>query len=225
MDGFTFVDGIVAVVIILSAILAYSRGFVRESLSIAGWIGAAVLAFLFATQARPLVAQIPGLDSVLDKSCELATIAGFAAVFALALVVFSILTPLFSSVVQRSAVGGIDQGLGFLFGVARGILLIAVAFIVYDRVLATQRVASIDNSRSAQIFARLQGDVDKNIPDQAPDWIVRRYEELVSTCPRPDATPTATTPSDAGTDAPAADGAADGTTTDAPATDAPAPSN
>ena len=44
MDGFTIVDGVVAVVIILSAILAYARGFVRESLAILGWIGAAVLA-------------------------------------------------------------------------------------------------------------------------------------------------------------------------------------
>ena len=34
--------------LILSAILAWSRGFVRESLAILGWIGAAVLAFLFA---------------------------------------------------------------------------------------------------------------------------------------------------------------------------------
>ena len=129
MDGFTIIDGIVAAVIILSAILAYARGFVRESLAILGWIGAAILAFIFAPTVRPMVAQIPGLNKFLGDSCELATIAAFAAVFALALVVFSIITPLFSSVVQRSALGGVDQGIGFLFGVARGILLVAVAFI------------------------------------------------------------------------------------------------
>ena len=136
MDGFTIIDGIVAAVIILSAILAYARGFVRESLAIMGWIGAAVLAFIFAPAVRQMVAQIPGLNKFLADSCELGTIAGFAAVFALALVLFSIITPLFSSVVQRSALGGVDQGMGFLFGVARGILLVAVAFIVYDRVMA-----------------------------------------------------------------------------------------
>ena len=38
MESFTVLDGIVAAVIILSAVLAYSRGFVREALSIAGWI-------------------------------------------------------------------------------------------------------------------------------------------------------------------------------------------
>ena len=42
MDGFTIIDGIVAVIVILSAVLAYSRGFVREALSIGGWILAAI---------------------------------------------------------------------------------------------------------------------------------------------------------------------------------------
>ena len=182
MDGFTIIDGIVAVVIILSAILAYARGFVRESLAILGWIGAAVLAFLFAATVRPMIAQIPVLEQFLGESCELATIAAFAVVFALALVLFSIITPLFSSVVQRSALGGVDQGMGFLFGVARGILLVAIAFIVYDRVMASTPVAVVDNSRSVQVFNRMTGQLDAEIPRNAPDWITNRYNELVSGC-------------------------------------------
>lgn len=199
MDGFTLIDGIVAAVIILSAILAYSRGFVRESLAILGWIGAAVLAFIFAASMRPLIAQVPGLNRFLADSCELSTIAGFAVVFALALVVFSIITPLFSSVVQRSALGGVDQGMGFLFGVARGILLVAIAFIVYDRVMANEPVPMVDNSRSAQIFANLRGSVDEQIPQDAPGWVVARYEQLVRSC----ATPAATAPTQTPAPAPA----------------------
>ena len=182
MDGFTIIDAVVAAVIILSAILAWSRGFVRESLAILGWIGAAVLAFLFAPTVRPMVAQLPVLDRVMGDSCELATIAGFAVVFALALVIFSIITPLFSSVVQRSALGGVDQGMGFLFGVARGILLVAIAFIVYDRVMTTQDVPMVENSRSAQVFERMRGQMDDQIPADAPGWIVTRYEQMVMGC-------------------------------------------
>lgn len=185
MDGFTIIDGIVAAVIILSAILAYARGFVRESLAILGWIGAAVLAFIFAPTVRPMVSQVPGLNKFLADSCELATIAAFAVVFALALVVFSIITPLFSSVVQRSALGGVDQGMGFLFGVARGILLVAVAFIVYDRVMAAQPVPMVENSRSAQVFERMRGQMDQQIPQDAPGWVVSRYEQLVRGCMAP----------------------------------------
>lgn len=182
MDEFTIIDAVVAAVIILSAILAWSRGFVRESLAILGWIGAAVLAFLFAPTVRPMVAQLPVLDRFMGDSCELATIAGFAVVFALALVIFSIITPLFSSVVQRSALGGVDQGMGFLFGVARGILLVAIAFIVYDRVMTTQDVPMVENSRSAQVFERMRGQMDDQIPADAPGWIVTRYEQMVMGC-------------------------------------------
>ena len=120
-----------------------------------------------------------------------------AAVFALALVLFSIITPLFSSVVQRSALGGIDQGMGFLFGVARGILLVAVAFIVYDRVMASQPVAMVENSRSAQVFQRMSAQMDQQIPQDAPGWVVSRYEQLVRGC-------APTQPVDAGTATPAA---------------------
>lgn len=200
MDGFTLIDGIVAAIIILSAILAYSRGFVRESLAILGWIGAAVLAFVFAGAMRPLIAQIPYVDKIIADNCELGMIAGFAVVFALALVVFSILTPLFSSVVQRSALGGVDQGMGFLFGVARGVLLVVIAFIVYDRVMTTQRVEMVDQSRSAQVFRQMSGQLNDQIPQDAPGWLAARFEQLVRDC---DATGATVTPSTA-TPAPAA---------------------
>ncbi|TMV87781.1 CvpA family protein [Thioclava sp. BHET1] len=196
MDGFTIVDAIVAIVIILSAILAYSRGFVREGLAIIGWIAAAVVAYMFANQARPMVQQIPGLDRFIGNSCELGMIGGFAVIFAIALVIFSILTPLFATAVQRSALGGLDQGLGFLFGVLRGVILVAVAFVVYDRVMGNDPVPMVDNSRSATVFARMSGQMDESMPADAPGWIVARYEELVSSCP---ATP-AETPVPARTD-------------------------
>lgn len=65
MEGFTIIDAAVAVVIVLSAILAYSRGFVREVFAILGWVAAAVLAFMFAGQAQPLIRQIPVLSGFL----------------------------------------------------------------------------------------------------------------------------------------------------------------
>ncbi|WP_370311679.1 CvpA family protein [Sagittula sp.] len=182
MEGFTIFDGVVAGVIVISAILAYSRGFVREALSIAGWIIAAIVAFLFAPRAKELMFEIPYLGDFLNGSCELAVIAAFAAVFAVALVVISLFTPLFSSAVQHSSIGGVDAGLGFLFGVARGVLLIVVALIAYDRVVGNEPIAMISDSRSAEIFQVMQTRIEEQIPSDAPGWIVQRYEELVNSC-------------------------------------------
>ena len=182
MGDFTIIDGVVAIVIILSAILAYSRGFVREAMSIAGWIGAAILAFIFAPQVEPLVKEIPVVGDFIGDSCELAIIGAFAGVFALALVVVSIFTPLFSSIVQRSALGGIDQGLGFLFGVLRGILLVAVAFFVYEVVLTSQNIEMVENSRSAVVFSQMTGQIEEQNPEAALGWVTRQYETLVGDC-------------------------------------------
>jgi membrane protein required for colicin V production len=182
MEGFTLVDGVVALVIVLSAVLAYSRGLVRESLAIAGWVGAAVLAYAFAAQAQPLVKELPVVGSFLADSCELSIIGAFAAVFAIGLVIAALFSPLLSSLVQRSVLGGLDQGLGFLFGVVRGVLLVAVAFIVYDRAVAANTIPMVDGSRSAKVFASFQVNIDDTIPSDAPGWIVARYESLTSVC-------------------------------------------
>lgn len=198
MDGFTLIDAIVAAVIVLSAVLAYSRGLVREAMAIAGWVGAAVLAFVFAHQVEPLIKEIPGVGGFLRSSCELSIIASFATVFALGLVIMSLFTPLFSSAVQRSVLGGLDQALGFLFGAARGVLLVAIAFLVYDRAVAADTVPMVDNSRSAKVFASFQSNIDAAIPEDAPGWIVGRYEQLVGTCGAAPAAPDAalTAPAD-----------------------------
>lgn len=182
MEGFTIIDGIVAVVIILSAVLAYSRGFVREALSIGGWILAAIAAYVFAPTAEPLMKEVPVLKDFLGTSCELSMIAAFAAVFALALILVSLFTPLFAGAVQRSALGGIDQGFGFLFGAARGVLLVVIAFIIYERVIVSDPIPMVDDSRSAVIFAQVSEALDERIPEDAPGWVAAKYDELIGKC-------------------------------------------
>ena len=182
MDGFTVVDLVVAGVILLSAILAYARGLVRELAAILGWVAAAALAFAFAGAAEPLVREIPVVGDVLGESCELGVIAAFALVFALALIVLSFFTPLLSSWIRTSPLGGIDQGLGFLFGVLRGAVLVAIAFVVYDRAVVGDGFPEVELSRSATIYERSQDAIEAQIPSDAPGWIMQRYEGLTGRC-------------------------------------------
>lgn len=183
MDGFTLVDAAVAGIILISAILAFSRGFVREVLSIAGWILATVVAYTFAPQAEPLIKELPVVGDLLADSCELSILAAFTGVFTIALIVVSVFTPLFSNLVQKSALGGFDQGLGFLFGILRGVVLIAIAFVLYDKfVPAGQGVEMIEKSRTAAVFAETKDVIEKQVPTEAPEWITMRYGKLTSNC-------------------------------------------
>jgi membrane protein required for colicin V production len=78
--------------------------------------------------------------------------------------------------------GGVDQGLGFLFGVARGVLLIAVAFFVYDKASLTSSIAMIDDSRSAKVYASFQDSISASVPEDVPTWIIGRYNDLTKVC-------------------------------------------
>ncbi|WP_166415473.1 CvpA family protein [Cochlodiniinecator piscidefendens] len=182
MDGFTLLDGIVAAVIIISALLAYSRGLVREVLAIGGWGAAAVLAYLFADQMRPIVNAIPVVGEFVADQCELSLLASFSLVMVIGLIVMSIFTPLFASLVQRSVLGGLDQGLGFLFGVARGVLLVVVGLMAYDFAVTDDGFPMVDDSRTVQVFARMQDRVSDQVPSDVPGWVQSRFNDFIGSC-------------------------------------------
>ncbi len=182
MDGFTIIDFGIIVIIAVSALLAFSRGIVREGMAIAGWIAAAILAFIFADTAQPLVRQIPYLGDILGDSCELLILASFAVIFAIALLIVSIFTPLLSSLVQKSILSGLDKNLGFIFGICRGLVLVIAAFFVYFTVMPNQKVISIETSKSATIFQYYADDFKNQNPETALDWVRTQYDHLINEC-------------------------------------------
>lgn len=117
-------DLVILVVVLLSALLAFARGFVRELLTIVSWIGAAVVALFTFDRLRPYVAEYVTDDPTLSG-----TIAG-AAIFIVALIVFSIVSHLIAGGVRRSSISAVDRSLGFLFGVARGAVLVCLGFLL-----------------------------------------------------------------------------------------------
>jgi len=183
MEDFTLFDGGVAAILFISAVLAYSRGFVREILSIAGWIGAGVVAFYFSPQVVPLVQEIPILNDIIGDNCELGVLAAFAGVFAIALVVIALFTPLISGAVQKSALGSLDGGLGFLFGLARGVLLVVVALVAYDFFIAGgEGFPVVEDSKTRIILAEQQVRMQDYIPTDIPEWLIEPYEQLTASC-------------------------------------------
>jgi len=112
MDGFNIIDGVVAAVIILSALLAYGRGFVREAMAIAGWSAAAVVAFLVAPQVAPLVRETPLRGEFPADRFWLSMIGAFAVVPAVSPIICSLFTAPVSSLLHRPAPASITHPLG-----------------------------------------------------------------------------------------------------------------
>jgi len=65
------------------------------------------------------------------------------------------------------------------------VLLIAIAYFVYETVISAQSIAIIDDSRSARVFSQMTDAVASQEPEQALGWITAQYEQLVGKCDAP----------------------------------------
>ncbi len=122
---FTPFDFAVFAILGISAILSFYRGLVREMLSLGAWVGAGI----FTLYAFPSVAVRLG------HSIHNQTIAsGFAALltFLGALIAISMLGRLLLKFVKSGPdIGLLDNGMGLLFGLARGALVIAIGYFIF----------------------------------------------------------------------------------------------
>ncbi|WP_417684094.1 CvpA family protein [Roseibium sp.] len=121
----TLLDGILLVIMLISAVLAMIRGFVREVLSIASWVAAAIAAFLLYKHVLPYAQQYISHELV-------AMGASAAAVFIVTLLVVSYITMRISDFILDSRIGALDRTLGFVFGAVRGLLLVVVAMMFFN---------------------------------------------------------------------------------------------
>lgn len=189
----TVTDAVVLLLVLLSAGLAFSRGVTRELLAIGGWVVAALAAFYFAPLLEPLIREIPVVGGFLRSSCTLSALAAFVLVFALVLVLIGIFTPILSNVIRDSALGPIDKGLGFVFGAARGLVRVAVLYMLYDLVAPTeQRLADIDNAQSVRLVSDTADMLRAAVPSEVPDWLATRIDRLTAGCGPASPVPTTT---------------------------------
>ena len=180
---FTIVDGGVFLVLFLSAILAFARGLTRELLSVGGWVLGAIAAFALAPTFEPLIKDIPVIGEFVAPSCELSMLTAFAAVFAISLIVMSVLTSALGTLVRESALGPIDRGLGFLFGVARGVLLLVIVFLLY-RFLAPEggQVPMIEEAASYSMISDAANLLLAEAPTDMPEVLATWIDGLMDGC-------------------------------------------
>ena len=120
----TLLDIVLIVVMLVSGLLAMVRGFMREVLSIVAWVLAAGATLYSYSKLLPYAKQYFNNDIV-------AAVAVIGGVFLITLLVVSVLTVRISDMVLDSRVGALDRTLGFLFGLARGLVIVVVAFMFF----------------------------------------------------------------------------------------------
>ncbi|HEC14511.1 MAG TPA: CvpA family protein [Rhodospirillales bacterium] len=121
-------DGAIALVLLVSALLAFARGFIHEVLAIAGWLGAIFASIYGFPYLKPYARQWIPYEMVAD-------IGAGVVIFILTLVLLSLLTRGVSQRIHASALNALDRSLGFLFGLARGVVLVCLVYVAVEWVI------------------------------------------------------------------------------------------
>ncbi|PBB19720.1 CvpA family protein [Mesorhizobium sp. WSM4313] len=216
----TLLDGILVGFTLVSAMLAMVRGFSREVLSVVSWAAAAAAAFFFYKPVLPYVQ--PYVDN--DK---IAMAASAGIVFLIALIVVSVITMKLADWIIDSRIGALDRTLGFLYGAARGILVVAVALLFFNWLAGAKAPAWIANAKSRPLLETIGAKLESVLPENTEELVNKYTHKGTPQAGAPATTdqPAAEPPS--GDDnAPAPDdseGEAPADNEPAPATPAPAP--
>lgn len=153
-------DLVVLVVLLLSGLLAFARGFIREVLSIAGWIGAALAAVWTLPWTQPFAQGYIGNELF-------SQLAAGVAVFIVTLVVLSVISHYLANWVKDSALNAVDRSLGFLFGLFRGAVLICLVYLLASLVIPPpDQPTWVTEARSQPLVARGAVALQGLLPDQ-----------------------------------------------------------
>lgn len=172
-------DLIVIIVLVVSGIFAFVRGFVHEVLAVASWVGAAFVTLYAYPLAQPWVLGVITVEFI-------ASLVTGVGLFLVTLVLFSVLTRIFSNRIQESSLGALDRSLGLLFGFARGAVIVVLAWMALSyMVVEDERPGWLQEAKTRPLVERGADMLMALVPasllergDQAADEARRRAEEM-----------------------------------------------
>ena len=167
----TLLDVILLLVMLVSGLLALIRGFMREILSIGAWGVAALVTLYSYPRVLPLAKQYFASDSV-------AAAVSAGGIFLGTLLIVSIITARISDMVLDSRVGALDRTLGFLFGLARGLVIVVVAFLFFAWLVPDRSQPEWVRSAKSKLVLQNTGQwLMSMLPDDPESTILKRLKK------------------------------------------------
>jgi membrane protein required for colicin V production len=131
--GLTAFDLVAIAIILISSIMAFARGLMREVFSIVAFIGAAAAAYYGYGHVAPML-------SGFINSPTIAAGAAIVILFVVVFIVISILTAVVAKTLHKSGeIGAIDRGAGLVFGALRGVLALALIVLLLNKIMVPER--------------------------------------------------------------------------------------
>jgi len=122
----TVFDYIVLTILAASILLSVLRGFVKEILSLLAWVAAFVVARTWGGEMAAMFP--PGFSEALPGEMP-RQVAGFAVLFLGTLLIVGLINLAIGQMLRAVGLTLADRGLGGLFGLARGVMIVLVLVI------------------------------------------------------------------------------------------------
>lgn len=121
---FNWLDVVVVGILVVSTLVSLLRGFIRELISLATWFAAGALGVTIAPKLAPFLTgiEVPSLRAAV----------AFILVFISVLMVGWFVAFFARSVVTKTGISGADRVLGMVFGLGRGVVIVAVLVLIGD---------------------------------------------------------------------------------------------
>lgn len=137
---FNAADWAIIAILGMSILLSLWRGFVREAVSLAGWIAAFVIANMFVGEMATLLS--PWIVNVTGRY-----VAAAAVLFVGTLVLVGVLGKLAAQVVRVTGLTVLDRLLGTAFGFARGLIIVLVLVYLLRHLAPPQNLVWLDQAQ------------------------------------------------------------------------------
>ncbi|MDG2354465.1 MAG: CvpA family protein [Paracoccaceae bacterium] len=188
MELFNEIDILSFIIVFISILLSYFRGFLRECYTVLAWALSAILSLNLGPSLIPIIQEIPFLDEFFLGNCPLTMLISFVLSFVISLTIFSLLITFFnprtSLYGEVSIFGNLNNMSGIIFGFSRSIIILIFLLICVQDLLprsffSTSIIEKVNNSLSSQLLMPSKIFIKEKISNNASDWLSKTYELIL----------------------------------------------
>jgi len=179
------IDLLVIIVLLISAGIAFMRGFIREVLTITGVVGGLAAAYFWAPLLKPHMRGWFGVEEGVEPERlfdilpydVLADVLSYGLIFIVVVTVLSFISHSLAEFARRIGLGAVDRSMGFLFGLVRGVLLLGLIYLLpYTFTDKESRDDFMAESKSQIYLEKIAGAMAAYLPE----GVEKQAEEALS---------------------------------------------
>ena len=179
------VDILALAVLLISAVIAFLRGFIREVLTILGTLGAMAASYFGGPHFIPTVHGWLGV--VPDEQPErlfgvvpydlLGTILAYGSIFIVVIIVLSIISHILAETAKSLGLGAVDRTFGVIFGFVRGLVLLGLLYLPVHLMVAPETKAAWFEGSKTHFYIEKTADLlSQFLPESTMDDIGEKVE-------------------------------------------------